>query len=60
VGNPFPCEATLDKQYYVLSDDGMTINPEAIEGNIPIPACTAVFVKAENANDTVVFTKVVR
>ena len=58
VGNPFPCEATINKPYYVLNADCMTINPTAIEGNIPIPPCTAVFVKGESGDDRVVFSKV--
>ena len=58
VGNPFKCEAYLNKEYYVLDDDGMGINPEPVPANTPIPACTAVFVKAVAAGETVVFTKV--
>ena len=57
VGNPFPCEATINKPYYKLSDDGMTINPTAIVGGT-IPPCTAVFVKGESGDDRVVFSKV--
>ena len=58
VGNPFPCEATLDREYYVLSADGLGINPEPVPATTPIPPCTAVFVKAVSAEDTVVFSKV--
>ena len=58
VGNPFPCEATINKPYYMLNADGATINPVAISGDTPIPACTAVFVKGESSDDTVVFSKV--
>ena len=58
VGNPFNCEATLDRDYYVLNDEGTGINPVAVPASTPIPACTAVFVKAIAAVDTVVFTKV--
>ena len=57
VGNPFPCEATINKPYYVLNSDGMTINPTAIVGGT-IPPCTAVFVKGESEGDTVVFSRV--
>ena len=57
VGNPFPCEATINKPYYMLNADGATINPEAIVGGT-IPACTAVFVKGESGDDRVVFSKV--
>lgn len=58
VGNPFKCEAYLNKEYYVLNEEGTDINPEPVPANTPIPACTAVFVKAVATGDTVVFTKV--
>jgi hypothetical protein len=58
VGNPFPCEAYLDRAYYVLSANGTDINPNAIQGTVPIPPCTAVFVKAVEEGDSVVFTRV--
>ena len=59
VGNPYQCEAYLNREYYVLNDEGTGINPVAVPASTPIPACTAVFVKAVAAGDTVVFTKVV-
>jgi hypothetical protein len=58
VGNPFDGNATLDRPYYVLSADGLDINPEPIPATTPIPPCTAVFVKAVTPDDTVVFTRV--
>ena len=58
VGNPFACEATLDRKYYILNTDGKTINPTPIEVTTPIPPFTAVFVKATSEGDRVVFTKV--
>ncbi len=58
VGNPFKCEAYLNKEYYVLDEEGTGINPEPVPANTPIPACTAVFVKAVADGETVVFTKV--
>lgn len=58
VGNPFPCNAYLNKDYYVLSADGSGINSNPISANTPIPPCTAVFVKAEGDGETVVFTRV--
>ncbi|MBR2771788.1 MAG: hypothetical protein IKD78_07215, partial [Bacteroidales bacterium] len=60
VGNPFPCNAYLDREYYTLSTDGTDINPEAIPATTPIPPGTAVFVKAEAEGETVVFTRVVQ
>ena len=58
VGNPFTCEATLDREYYVLNSDSKTINPTPIEGTTPIPPCAAVFVKATETGDKAVFRKV--
>lgn len=58
VGNPFSCDATLDRAYYVMSSDGTVIDPEPIPATTPIPPFTAVFVKAVAAEDKVVFTPV--
>ncbi len=60
VGNPFASDATLDREYYMMNQDGTGINPEPIPFTTPIPPCTAVFVKAETDGETVVITKVVR
>ena len=58
VGNPFSCNAYLNREYYVMNGDGTGINPVAVSAETPIPPCTAVFVKAEAEGETVVFTKV--
>ena len=58
VGNPFPCNAYLNREYFVLTSDGTDINPEPIPATTPIPPCTAVFVKAVAEGETVVFTRV--
>ena len=58
VGNPFPCNAYIDREYFVLTSDGTDINPEPIPATTPIPPCTAVFVKAVAEGETVVFTRV--
>ncbi|MBR6929397.1 MAG: leucine-rich repeat protein [Bacteroidales bacterium] len=58
VGNPFPCNAYLDREYYVLGENGTEISSEAIPSTVPIPPCTAVFVKAVDEGDSVVFTRV--
>jgi len=58
VGNPFPCNAYLNRDYYVLSADGSGINSNPISAETPIPPCTAVFVKAVEEGDSVVFTRV--
>ncbi len=58
VGNPFPCNATLDREYYVMNANGTGINPEPIPATTPIPPCTAVFVKSVAVGDKAVFTRV--
>ena len=58
IGNPFPCNAYLNREYYILTTDGTDINPEPIPATTPIPPCTAVFVKAVAEGETVVFTRV--
>ena len=58
VGNPFASDATLNREYYVMNQDGTGINPEPIPFTTSIPPCTAVFVKAETDGETVVFSRV--
>ena len=56
VGNPFACNATIDKPCYTLS--GNAINPMAhVANSYVIPPCTGVMVKAEGADESVTFTK---
>ena len=59
VGNPFPCTAYINREYYVMNNDGTAINPVAMSASTPIPPCTGVMVKAEGEGETVVFTRVV-
>ena len=54
IGNPFPCEAYIDRSFYVLKEDGSDFTV----GSNPIPPCTAVLVQAQDENDnSVTFTK---
>ena len=57
LGNPFPCNAYINKEYYVMNEDGTAINPVAVPASMPIPPCTGVFVKAETEGETVVFSR---
>ena len=57
VGNPFNCNAYLNKDYYILNAEGTGINPAPVSSDISIPPFTAVFVKAVSAGDKVVFIK---
>ena len=57
VGNPFDCNATLDKPCYTIS--GMAINTEAQTANeYLVGPCKGVLVKATENGETVTFTKV--
>ena len=60
VGNPFTCNAYIDRAYYILKEDGSGINPVPVPADTPIPPCAAVIVKALGENDRVVFTKAVQ
>lgn len=59
VGNPFPVSAYINRDYYVMNEDGTGINPVAVPASTPIPPCTGVMVKANGPNETVVFTRAV-
>jgi hypothetical protein len=58
VGNPFPVSACINREYYVLNENGTGINSVSVPATTPIPSCTAVFVKAVAVGDSVVFTRV--
>ena len=57
VGNPFPCHAYINKEYYVMNEDGNGVNPIAVQASTPVPPCTGIFVKAETEGETIVFTR---
>lgn len=59
VGNPFPCDAYINRSYYMMNENGTGINPVAVSASTPIPPCMGVFVKAEGEGETVVFTRAV-
>ncbi len=57
VGNPFACNATIDKPCYTLT--GNAINTTANAANTyQIAPCEAVMVQADAANESVTFTRV--
>ena len=58
VGNPFPVSAYINRDYYVMNEDGTGINPVAVPASTPIPPCTGVMVRANGTGETVVFSKV--
>jgi hypothetical protein len=57
VGNPFACNATIDKPCYTIS--GTAINTTANGANVyQIAPCEAVMVQADATNESVTFTRV--
>ncbi len=57
VGNPFPVDAYVNKSYYTMNEDGTALEPIAASMETIIPTCTGIMVKADNINETVVFSK---
>lgn len=57
VGNPFPVSAYANRSYYVMNEDGTAIEPVAVSMETAIPVCTGVMMKADNAGETVTFSK---
>ena len=55
IGNPYPCNATVNISFYVLNEDGS----DFILGSNPVPPCTAILVQAQDANQIVTFTKTI-
>ncbi len=53
IGNPYPCNAYVDRSFYVLNTDGS----DFIEGTNPIPPCAAILVEAHNGGESVSFSK---
>ena len=52
IGNPFPNEASVDHDYYVMNEGGT----ELIAGSGPIAAMNGLFVKATEEGQSVTFT----
>ena len=54
IGNPYPCNAYIDRSFYVLNTDGSDFTL----GSNPIPPCSAILVQAQNSDDnSVTFSK---
>ena len=53
IGNPYPCNAYVDRSFYVLDGNGVRFIP----GSGAIPPCTAILVEAQGANESVSFSK---
>jgi hypothetical protein len=53
VGNPYPCNANVNRSFYVLNADGS----DFILGSNPVPPCAAIMVQAQGSNQSVTFSK---
>lgn len=53
IGNPYPCNAYIDRNFYVLNADGS----DFILGCNPIPPCSAILVQAEGFGESITFNK---
>ena len=53
IGNPYPCNANVNRSFYVLNADGS----DFILGSNPVPPCAAILVQAQGSNQSVTFSK---
>ena len=57
VGNPLPCNAYPDRSYYLIDDASYRLAPVAFSSATEVKPCTGIFVKADEANETVTFSR---
>jgi subtilisin family serine protease len=57
IGNPYPCNAYLDRSFYVLEYDIVNNSTKFVLGENPIAPCTAVLVQAQTDEEVVTFSK---
>ena len=53
IGNPYPCNAYVNRSFYVMNGDGS----EFTLGSNPIPPCSAILVQAQGTEESVTFSK---
>ena len=53
IGNPYPCNAYIDRSFYVLNTNGSDFTL----GSNPIPPCSAILVQAQGTGESVTFSK---
>lgn len=57
IGNPYPCNVTINKPFYRLAEGGAALATEATVNSVAIAPMEGVFVCAESTTETVSFTK---
>ena len=58
VGNPFTCNALVNRSYFSLVENGGQCSFMEKTINDPVPPCTSIMVKATAEGDTITFTPV--
>lgn len=57
IGNPYPCNAYLDRSFYVLEYDIVNNSTKFVLGENPIAPCAAVLVQTQADEDVATFSK---
>lgn len=57
IGNPYPCNAYLNRPFYVLEYNAGSDSTQFVLGDNPIAPCAAVLVQAQTEGETVTFGK---
>jgi len=50
-GNPLPCNAYVDRSYYLMNEESNSLIPIALSMSRPIAPCTGIIVMAESSDD---------
>ena len=56
IGNPYPCNVTIDRPYYRLAEGGAALATDATDNSVAIAPMEGVFVYADEEDD-IIFTK---
>ena len=57
IGNPYPCNAYIDRPFYVLEYKAESDSTQFVLGDNPIAPCAAVLVQTQTSDDDVTFSK---
>ena len=56
VGNPFPCNAFVDRSYYILNENSNSLLPVAMSSSTPIAPCAGAIVMTKEEGQVVTLT----
>ena len=54
-GNPLPCNAFVDRSYYIFSEESNSLTAVAFSMNQPVAPCTGLIVQAKDSDDHAVW-----